>query len=700
MRKFLFLMLCGMTQLAVSAQDETGQILVFRNTGEVNLLYAQEVDSIVFSAYDKDSVLHDDFVSQVFYAQDTTLVVPVAEIDSVAFGNRNAAVFQPQGRALTADDLAYIVRYDGNNIYYAGHTPVHMLPQAGDKLFYGGMTELFPEALCVKVNSVSSDGANTVANVSPIPLEEMFSQLFFAGTVSYTPTVAKRSTHQIRQDIPVGGQGKISVGGTIQLDTRFVVSPLTSYYYANVSIKTELGMESDLSFTDVEPFHYESDKFLDIPFSPVLGVLYPSCGLQTFADIEAELAFKYSMTRKMDNRWEWTRKDGENSFKQLGGNGDGATDEAQMDIICKGEVFFGLQPVFQFSLPFEAAGARAKVKVGPSFSGELGLGLLQSLQEYQPELYLKGELDAALKVGLTGSVFHRRFGFGEESETVVYQQAFNVWEKKIPLFPDFKASRAVRVEQPQEKILSLSTKTETPLIRELEAGFEIVDAHEETIDSVFVEQPILANQNEPQGITAEIPFSAPESTESEEVYMRPVFHYAGHTIRAQQVPVLHDSHLQPVTAYLSNGANSFISGWPYIGSATVDSTLYHIGAYLPVHLVDTVFTRPAPLATGVYLDAAQENLLLGTWEGEVDGDVLRYTFSDEAHGSFTAESKAGTTTAFSYTLNTPQSGDIRLAFAAPAPTASILTVVMIGSESMRIKFKGDSETYLFTKIQD
>lgn len=699
MRRFLFLVLCSMIQLAASAQDDTKQILVFRNTGEVNLLYTQEVDSIVFSPYDKDSILHENFVSQVFYAKDTTLIVPVSEIDSVAFGNRNTFVFQPQARTLSSEDLSYIIRYDGNNIYYASHTPDNILPQVGDKLFYGEMTELFPEALCAKVNSVNSNGTYIVINISPIPLDEMFSQLFFAGTVSYTPVTAKRSTHQIKQDIPVGEQGNISASGTLHLNTRFIVSPLTSYYYANISLQTELGFEANLSTNDVKPFHYESGEFLDIPFSPVLGILYPSCSLQAFADINAELAFKYSMTRKMTNRWEWTRINGENSFRKLGGDGEGNTDQAQMDVTCKGELFFGLQPVFQFNLPFDAAGARAKVKIGPSFSGEVGLGLLQSLQEYQPELYQKGELTAALKIDLTGSVFHRNFIFGEENETTIFQNANNIWEKKIPLFPEFKESRAVRIDQPEKAFLSVSTKTETPLVRDLESGFEIVNTSEEVIDSVFVEQPILANTIETQGMTAEIPL--PElAQEEKELYMRPVFHYAGYTIRAQQSPVLNDSHLQPVTAYLSNGVTSFISGWPYIGTATVDSTLYNIGAYLPIHIVDTVFTRPTPPVIGVYLDAAQQDLLQGTWEGIVNGTLRRYTFSEDFCGSLTTEGETTEMHDFSYALNTPQSGDIRLAFTGTPSTVSTMTILMISSESMRIRFKGNDETYLFTKIQD
>ena len=98
---FAITLLCG----NVYAQTENDQLLVFRNTGEVNLLYSNEIDSVVCSVYDKDSVVHDEFVTQVFYTQDTTLVVPIAEIDSVAFGSRNIVEYKDNVRLLSGANV-------------------------------------------------------------------------------------------------------------------------------------------------------------------------------------------------------------------------------------------------------------------------------------------------------------------------------------------------------------------------------------------------------------------------------------------------------------------------------------------------------------------------------------------------------------------------------------------------------------------
>ena len=87
MRRYvLFIMMLLGTFSSIFAQDDSGQVLIFRNTGEINLLFASEIDSIVCSSVKTENSNDEVVPSQLFYTKDTTLVVPVSEIDSVAFG--------------------------------------------------------------------------------------------------------------------------------------------------------------------------------------------------------------------------------------------------------------------------------------------------------------------------------------------------------------------------------------------------------------------------------------------------------------------------------------------------------------------------------------------------------------------------------------------------------------------------------------
>lgn len=119
MKKNLILLFFFLGLLPLSAQTDKGeQVLVFRNTGEVNLFFSSQLDSIGISRFDASGKEHDNCVSQIFYSQDTVMVVPISEIDSVAFGARNETVFNKDVHILNEADLLWITNYNGEDIYY------------------------------------------------------------------------------------------------------------------------------------------------------------------------------------------------------------------------------------------------------------------------------------------------------------------------------------------------------------------------------------------------------------------------------------------------------------------------------------------------------------------------------------------------------------------------------------------------------
>ena len=182
-RLHLFIVMCLLSLTSgLQAQEQADpgeQLLVFRNTGVVDLLYTNEVDSILTN----DS-------TQVFYAKDTVLVVPIAELDSVAVGSRNEMKFHDGVKELKkTEDLPWIIRFDGQSIYYRLDTPTSILPVVGMKLFYGieeQLTEntVFPFGLSVKVTNVTKLSEEIRVDVELIRLNEIFERLFLAGSFS------------------------------------------------------------------------------------------------------------------------------------------------------------------------------------------------------------------------------------------------------------------------------------------------------------------------------------------------------------------------------------------------------------------------------------------------------------------------------------------------------------------------------------
>lgn len=67
------------------AQGVGEAFYIYRNDGEFNAFFPDEVDSITYSNYDLDSVYYENIVVQAVYTQDSTYRIPLAAIDSVSF---------------------------------------------------------------------------------------------------------------------------------------------------------------------------------------------------------------------------------------------------------------------------------------------------------------------------------------------------------------------------------------------------------------------------------------------------------------------------------------------------------------------------------------------------------------------------------------------------------------------------------------
>ena len=185
MRRYvLFIMMLLGTFSSIFAQDDSGQVLIFRNTGEINLLFASEIDSIVCSSVKTENSNDEVVPSQLFYTKDTTLVVPVSEIDSVAFGSRNAIEPKANVRMMASEDSLWITGYDGDYVYYKGNTPDNILPKVDEKLFYGQCDDLFPVGLVAKVLDVQKNGDSYSVKVENVELDQLFNRLFFSGAIN------------------------------------------------------------------------------------------------------------------------------------------------------------------------------------------------------------------------------------------------------------------------------------------------------------------------------------------------------------------------------------------------------------------------------------------------------------------------------------------------------------------------------------
>ena len=122
----------------VQAQEITDgeAFYIYRNDGDFNGFFFDEVEEMRYSKLDLDSLLHDEYVVQEVVTADSIYRIPLAAIDSVGFVQPEI-ILNPRLKNL--DELGitqYVQSYDSKrgDLWLYDHIPESLLPQAGDVL--------------------------------------------------------------------------------------------------------------------------------------------------------------------------------------------------------------------------------------------------------------------------------------------------------------------------------------------------------------------------------------------------------------------------------------------------------------------------------------------------------------------------------------------------------------------------------------
>lgn len=663
------------------------QVLVFRNTGVVDLFYTDEVDSVLTNE-----------TGMVFYAKDTVLTVSYSELDSVAIGERNEMKFYEGVKELKKEtDLPWIIRFDGQSIYYRNNTPSSVLPQVDTKLFYGldgDRDGIFPFGLCAKVTNITAYADEIKVDIELVELEDIFERLFLAGPIQTeieVPSSRRRvpvnAELNLDTGLDIGDIGSIEANGTLKVTGDVVLK--RGYKHASLNLEYGYGMGVTLKASESTEYHIE-ELGSEAQIGTFYGLLYLDAAMGAFADMAAELTFGLDIERTYRRKLLWTQIEGENcfDFRDAGGN-EPYEDNARFDLTLDGKVFFGPMAQIDFVTVGKAIGARAKVKAGTEIEGKVSLGMLQNMRNYQQQAYGNAELSFYGKVAVEGYTVNRHYlVWGDVDEHKIFSLPLTFGGHTMRLFPDYTHGNAVATTNRTENVTTdVAVAVEAPTPTNLETGFEIVDAQGEVVDSVFVGtiEAKPEDTTKAQSFDTEIVMPKTIRQEDMEGYtMRPIFHYAGYTISAAPVGIRKDVLLQPYSSTQSNGAMMFISSGPFLGSAIKDSTLYQVGMYLPVPLKDNVYKQEegSSITIGTMIDGMHSNLFIGTWQGTVNDMEVTLTFNEDG---MTGEYNG---VPFTYSLNSPQSGDLLLMFEDSDPI--VLRVLSITTMKLELIDKHDT----------
>ncbi len=90
---------------------------IYRNDGQFNAFFRDEVDSIHYSCYDLDSTFCNGYVTQVVYTSDSTYRIPLAAIDSVGFVTPETK-YQPDVKVIEGDIRSYVLSSDSLTVFF------------------------------------------------------------------------------------------------------------------------------------------------------------------------------------------------------------------------------------------------------------------------------------------------------------------------------------------------------------------------------------------------------------------------------------------------------------------------------------------------------------------------------------------------------------------------------------------------------
>ena len=220
--------------LPVSAQEA---FYIYRNDGQFNAFFNDEVDSIIYSKIALDNTLCDDYVVQEVYTADSLYRIPLAAIDSVGFVTPET-VYKSGVTDIAENLWQYVITATDSTLLLQSSTPSKLIPQKGDKLVYTEMTETFPAGFAGEVSSVTTNADGIFVSCVAVDLEEIF-DTYYGVTTTNNP--------QTRSVYNSGRQ--IIAPGTFSLPTKWL-----EQLSASCDLKDDYALDASFSFRmDVTP---------------------------------------------------------------------------------------------------------------------------------------------------------------------------------------------------------------------------------------------------------------------------------------------------------------------------------------------------------------------------------------------------------------------------------------------------------------
>lgn len=214
-KRLSLIILLAAVALSCMAQSIGDAFYIYRNDGQFNAFFRDEVLSIEYSNYDVDGVFYDEVVTQIVNTADSVYKIPLAAIDSVGFVTPETK-YKPGVIQLEGDILNYIISQESLSIFFRTETPNNLLPHIGDKLITMEMTDLFPIGFAGEVIDVKNKDNSIEVTCTSVNLLDVFEQYYGASEVDWNGSRMIRREASGKKLIS-GGGGNTFKPGTLKI---------------------------------------------------------------------------------------------------------------------------------------------------------------------------------------------------------------------------------------------------------------------------------------------------------------------------------------------------------------------------------------------------------------------------------------------------------------------------------------------------
>lgn len=224
MKRISFIILLAVITLNGMAQTIGEAFYIYRNDGQFNAFFRDEVQAIEYSYYDADSIKYEEIVTQVVITADSVYKIPLAAIDSVGFVQPEKE-FQPDVMRMDETWLPYVMGINENSIAFSPNTPSALLPQQGQVLVSETFESPFETGFSGRVSQINTYSDRIVCIVEDVLLSDIYQRLVTVGM----------SCSEVAENIPTHGQRRVW-GMNTDPGVKFPLPPIIDLNIGPVTI--------------------------------------------------------------------------------------------------------------------------------------------------------------------------------------------------------------------------------------------------------------------------------------------------------------------------------------------------------------------------------------------------------------------------------------------------------------------------------